>query len=130
MTPSQIITEEAKKVGYDPAKVMATVHKFVTTGAGFLLNKNNSALLLIPIDKSSVELHLFTVDKPARLLNSLKYFVSKIKESSIKNVYGSANKAQNDDLKKVLEILDNLGIDVQKSNRQPYTWMATVEGSK
>jgi Fic family protein len=130
MTPSEIITEEAKKVGYDAKQMIATVHHLVTNGGSLLLNKNNSVLLLVPNSKTSAELHLFTMDSPATLVKSLKYFVDKIKASDIEKVYGIANAKQKKDLNKVLNILDTMGVDVQRSDNPKYFWMATVEGSK
>ena len=62
---------------------------------------------------------------------SLKYLnTHSIKASDIKKVYGSGNLAQDAKLKKMLNILDKMGVDVQKSNLPRYEWMATVEGSK
>ena len=130
MTPSQIITQEAQSIGGDADVLLRKIDKLVDSKAAILLQKNDTLLLLIAIAKGSAELHIFTVDRPAKIIESVKYFVDKIKESDIQRVYGSGNMAQDARLKKTLDILDRLGVDVQKSNLPSYQWMATVEGSK
>ena len=130
MTPSEIITEEGKKVGYDADLILRKIDKLVSGKAAILLQKNDSVLLLINIAKGTVELHLFTMDPPAKIKTALKYFIDKVKASDIKTVYGIGNPAQDEALKKTLEILDNMGVDVSRSNLPRYQWMATVEGSK
>ena len=130
MTPSEIITQEAQSIGGDSDVMLRKIDKLVKSKAAILLQKNDSILLLISIAKSVVELHIFTVDRPAKAIEAIKFFVEKIKESDIKTVYGSGNLAQDDKLNKTLKILDKMGVDVQKSNLPRYQWMATVEGSK
>jgi hypothetical protein len=130
MTPSEIINQEAQKVGYDADVMLRKINKLVQTKAAILLQKNDSVLLLINIAKGVVELHIFTTDTPARIVDSLKFFIGKIKTSDIKTVYGSGDLSKDTRLKKSLDLLDKMGVDVQKSNLKQYTWMATVEGSK
>ena len=57
MTPSEIITEEGKKVGYDADLILRKIDKLVSGKAAILLQKNDSVLLLINIAKGAVELH-------------------------------------------------------------------------
>lgn len=130
MTPSEIITQEAHTIGGDADVLLRKIDKLVDSKAAVLLQKNDTLLLLIAIAKGMAELHIFTVDRPAKVVEAVKYFVEKIKDSDIKVVYGSGNTAQDVKLKKTLDILDRLGVDVQKSNQPDYQWMATVEGSK
>ena len=130
MTPSQIITQEAQSIGGDADVLLRKIDKLVDSKAAVLLQKNDTLLLLIAITKGAAELHIFTVDRPAKVIEAVKHFVDKIKDSDIKRVYGSGNVAQDAKLKKTLDILDRLGVDVQKSNLPKYKWMATVEGSK
>ena len=126
MTPSEIINKEAQKYGGNADIMLRKINKLVQAKAAILLQKNDSVLLLINIAKGLVELHLFTADPPAKVADSLKYFVSKIKDSDIKAVYGKGNEAQNADLQKTLSLLKSMGIDVQKSNIPSYDWMAPV----
>ena len=130
MTPSEIITEEAQKVGYDADVLLRKINKLVSTKAAILLQKNDSLLLLIALDPHSAEMHLFTVDPPAKVVDSLRYFIDKVKQSDTKKVYASKNDLQSADLEKTMQVLDSLGVDVQKSDNPKYHFMATVEGSK
>ena len=130
MTPSQIITQEAQKVGYDADVLLRKINKLVSSKAAILLQKNDSLLLLIALDPDSAEMHLFTADPPAKVVDSLRYFIDKVKQSDTKKVYASKNDLQSADLEKTMQILDSLGVDVQKSDNPKYYFMATVEGSK
>jgi hypothetical protein len=130
MTPSQIITQEAQKVGYDADVLLRKINKLVSSKAAILLQKNDSLLLLIALDPDSAEMHLFTADPPAKIVDSLRYFINKVKQSDTKKVYASKNDLQSADLEKTMQILDSLGVDVQKSDNPKYYFMATVEGSK
>jgi hypothetical protein len=130
MTPSEIITQETQSIGGDADVLLRKIDKLVQAKAAIMLQKNDTLLLLINIAKGFVELHIFTADRPAKVVEAVKYFVEKIKASDITTVYGSGNAAQDIKLKKTLAILDKMGVDVQKSNLPRYEWMATVEGSK
>ena len=130
MTPSEIITQEAQTIGGDADVLLRKIDKLVDSKAAILLQKNDTLLLLIAIAEGVAELHIFTADRPAKVIEAVKFFVEKIKDSDIKRVYGSGNMAQDAKLKKTLDVLDKLGVDVQKSNQPGYEWMATVEGSK
>ena len=121
MKPSEIILndKEAMKAGAD--KVLAAVMKIVQKKAGILLHQNNSVLLLANLGDKNAELHLYTLDPPIKLARSLKYFIDKIKDSSLKRVYGTvAFDAP------ILRMLRDFGIDVQKSDNPQYEWMANV----
>jgi hypothetical protein len=130
MTPSEIIKEEAQKVGYDADVLLRKINKLVSSKAAILLQKNDSLLLLIALDPDSAEMHLFTADPPAKIVDSLRYFINKVKQSDTKKVYASKNDLQSADLEKTMQVLDSLGVDVQKSDNPKYYFMATVEGSK
>jgi outer membrane PBP1 activator LpoA protein len=127
MTPSQIITQEAQKVGYDADVMLRKINKLVQGKAATLIQKNDSLLLLISIAKGVDEVHLFTVDSPAKIAESLRYFVKQVKQSGIKTLYGPAGGKQSEELKKTLALLDKLGLNVQKSNMPRYSWMAEVK---
>jgi len=126
MTPSEIITQEAQKYGADADVLLRKINKLVESKAAVLLQKNDSILLLITIAKNVVELHVFTMDRPKVLADSVKYFISKIKESDIKKVYGDSNPEQEAELQKTLKLLKKLGVNVEKSNVKQYSWMAKV----
>ena len=127
MTPSEIITQEAQKVGYDADVMLRKINKLVQGKAAILLQKNDSVLLLITIAKAVVEAHLFTVDSPAKIVDSLRYFVKQINQSGIKTVYGPDAGNQEAELKKTLGLLDKMGWNIQKSNLPRYYWMAEIK---
>ena len=126
MKPSEIIKQEAQKIGYNADEMLGKISKLVNSKAGILLQKNDSLLLLIGIGKGVAEVHIFTMDSPAKIADSLKYFIEKVKSSEIKKVYGSENADQAARLKQTLELLKKLGVAVQKSNLPRYSWMASI----
>ena len=123
MTPSEIITKEAQQVGYDADVMLRKINKLVQSKAGILLQKNDSVLLLINIAKGVVEAHIFTMDSPAKAVNSLNYFKDKIMGSDIHKMYFKENAKQQDKLNKTLQLLKSFGLNVQKSNVPRYDWM-------
>ena len=125
MTPSQIITQEAQKVGYDADVLLRKINKLISNKAGILLQKNDSLLLLVGIAKQVAELHIFTMDPPAKVVKALKYFMGEIKKADIKKVYFDSNSKQEAELNKTIQVLKSLGLKVQKSNVKQYDWMVT-----
>lgn len=126
MTPSEIIKQEAQRVGYDADILMRKIHRLVESKVGLLLQKNDSLLLLITIGKGLAELHIFTVDTPDKVAEAIKYFIEKIRNSDLKRVYGPGGNSQDKELKKTLRLLKSLGVDVQDSDLKQYSWMAPV----
>jgi ABC-type dipeptide/oligopeptide/nickel transport system ATPase component len=123
MTPSEIITQEGQRIGYDADIVLRKINKLVQGKAGIILQKNDSVLLLISIAKGIVEAHIFTMDNPSSVMDSLKYFKDKILESDIKAVYFKENDSRKDQLQKTLQLLKKFGLNVQQSNMKRYDWM-------
>jgi hypothetical protein len=123
MTPSEIITQEAKKYGADADILLRKINKLVQSKAGILLQKNDSVLLLIAIAKGVVEAHIFTMDPPASVVDSLKYFKDKILASDIKAMYFKENNKQKVQLEKTLQLLKTFGLNVKPSNMKRYDWM-------
>jgi hypothetical protein len=126
MTPTEIITQEAQTYGGDADVLLRSISKLAENNAAILLQKNDSVLMLISIAEGIVELHLFTMDRPAKVADSLKYFIEKIRASDLKMVYGPGNRSQNEKLNQTLKLLKRMGIDVQKSDLPGYAWMAKV----
>jgi len=126
MTPTEIITQEAQTYGGDADALLRSISKLAENNAAILLQKNDSLLLLISIAEGIVELHLFTMDRPAKVADSLKYFIEKIRASDLKMVYGPGNPSQDEKLSQTLKLLKRMGIDVQKSDLPGYAWMAKV----
>jgi hypothetical protein len=126
MTPTEIITQEAQTYGGDADVLLRSIYKLAESNAAILLQKNDSVLMLISIAEGIVELHLFTMDRPAKVADSLKYFIEKIRASDLKMVYGPGNPSQDEKLSQTLKLLKRMGIDVQKSDLPGYAWMAKV----
>jgi hypothetical protein len=72
------------------------------------------------ISKDVAELHLFTVEPIRTLIESIKEFISQIKQSGIEIVYGNA------DNEMILKILESAGVLVTESDREGYNWKANV----
>jgi hypothetical protein len=120
MTPSEIIQKNSQKFGYDADMLLRKISKIVKAGGGILLQENNSLLLMIAIEPNVVEIHLFTVDSPLNFEKSIKTFIEKIKSSDIQKVYSSYSAPE------VVNMLDENGLNVEKSDKPNYSWMADV----
>jgi len=121
MTPSEIILNDKTSIRDGAKKVLAAIVSAVNTGAAVMLQKNNSLAVFIGLGNDAVEVHLYTVDSAMALASALKYFHEKMVESHIKRVY-----AQEPAEKNLISLLKSVGINVQKSNKPEYTWMADV----
>ena len=122
MTPSEIILKDRYSQEDDPEKVLLTINQILKIGNGVLLQKNNSVLLLIRLGDGAVELHLYTVDPPQSLASAIQYFIEKIKNSEIKKVYFIKPKSG----EQIVRMLKTYGVDIQKSDRKQYAYMAKV----
>lgn len=122
MTPTEIITADSKRLGIDPNMVLGKIGRLVQDKACQLMQSGDSVLVLIPLkdDDKNLELHLYTAGSPASLPRSLKAFIEKIRSTDAKRVYGSG------EIPQTLELLKRLGVDVQKSDKPEYKWMAPV----
>jgi hypothetical protein len=121
MKPSEIILKDKNSIRDGADKVLAAISKIIKDKAGLLLQQNDSVLLLINLGEGNVELHLYTLDQPMKLARSLKYFIDKIKASDLKRVYGSIEFDA-----PIIRMLRDFGIDIQKSDKPKYQWMANV----
>ena len=120
MTPTQIVTADAKKRGTDPRKILRAMKKDVHDGTGLVLHTNNSVLFGHYIDNGDMELHLFSEDSPLQLMHSVKEFIKHIRSSKLRAVYGRA------DNEGIVRFLKKAGVDVQPSDKSTYNWMALV----
>lgn len=121
MKPSEIIANdpETQKVG--AAKVLAGISKLVKSGQGIILQRRNTVLLLIAIDKHVAEVHIYSVDKPVGIGVAMKYFQQQLIDSEIRRVYGSAPLSS-----PIMRLMGMMGIQVMRSDKPNYTWMANV----
>ena len=122
MKPSEIILQDQYSQADDPKKVLMSIDRIIKAGNGVLLQKNNSVLFLIRLGDGDVELHLYTVDPPQSLASAIQYFIEKIKASDIKKVYFIKPKSG----EQIVKMLKTYGVDIQKSDRKQYAYMAKV----
>lgn len=122
MTPSEIILRDQYSQADDPKKVLMGINRIIKAGNGILLQKNNSVLFLIRLGEGDVELHLYTVDPPQSLASAIQYFIQKIKDSDLKKVYFIKPKSG----EQIVRMLKTYGVDIQKSDRKEYAYMAKV----
>jgi hypothetical protein len=120
MTPSEIIRNDAERMGYDADIVMRKIAKVVKSGAGLLLQEGNTLLLLIALPKNAAEVHLYTADSGLKLLGALKSIIKKVRDSDLSAIYSSFNAPE------IINMIDDAGITVQKSDLPNYKWMAVA----
>lgn len=120
MKPTEIITADANRNGVDPAPILDKIARSVKSGNGIILQSGNTVLVIRKFAQGLAELHLFTDDEPMAMVKALREFVRKIKNSDLTAVYGNADNAQ------ILQVLKNLGVDVQRSDLPDYNWKALV----
>lgn len=120
MTPSEIITADAKKRGINPATVLNAVNDMVKQKHAVLLQEGETLMVLKRLGHGAVESHLFTEDKPLSLARNLTKIIKKGKDGGIDRVYGKADNPQ------ILELLKTIGLNVTKSDLPGYNWMAIL----
>jgi hypothetical protein len=120
MTPSEIITADAQQHGVDPQKVLNFVAAAVHSNKGTLMSAGNSILLLVNFGADVAECHLYTQDAPLSLHKALVHFLSVVRKSPIKRLYGQA------DNEGIIKMLQSIGLQVQKSDLPRYNWMANL----
>jgi hypothetical protein len=120
MTPTEIITADAQRNGVDPRLVLGSIKPDLVSKKATLIQSGDSVLVVKMISKDVAELHLFTVEPIRTLIESIKEFISQIKQSGIEIVYGNA------DNEMILKILESAGVLVTESDREGYNWKANV----
>lgn len=121
MTPSEIIRKDAERMGYDADVVLRKIDKVVKTGAGILLQEGDSLLLLIAIGGNKAEVHLYTADTGLKLIGAIKGLIKKVQDSDLSAIYSSF------DAPEIINMIDEAGITVEKSDLPNYRWMAVLE---
>lgn len=120
MTPSQIIAADAKHRGLDPAKILSAIAQMVGKKVGTLMQEGDTVLLLQFISQDAAEVHLFTADKPLALAKALVKIIKAIRQTNLDVVYGKADSPE------ILQLLRQVGVDVQESDRPEFNWMTQV----
>lgn len=121
MTPSEIIKQNVNATGKNPDVVLQWAATLVKKKQALLLQHGDSVLLLNRIAPGEAELHLFTLDKPMALMEALKDFVSRVRASDLKAVYGKADNPQ------IVQALKTVGVQVKDSDKPKYNWMALTK---
>lgn len=126
MTPSEIIQADHKRFGHsqaDTARLMETMNAMIKKGVGYLLQHGDSLLFITNLGQKSAELSFYTTDTPQKIKSSMAYFIKQVKKSGFEKVYGEDGGPV---LQKTLQLLKSLGVDVQKSDKPKFLWMAKV----
>jgi hypothetical protein len=122
MKPSEIIVADTQRLELNPEEVLSSVQDAVQNKGAVLVRKNNSVLLLIPIQENVAEWAVFTQDDDAKLEASVGFFINETMKTDAYTIYGDA---VND---RVLRAMDANGIQIYQSDRPDYDWMAMLGG--
>jgi hypothetical protein len=122
MKPSEIIVADTQRLELNPEEVLSSVQDAVQNKGAVLVRKNNSVLLLIPIQENVAEWAVFTQDDDATLEASVGFFINETMKTDAYTIYGDA---VND---RVLRAMDANGIQIYQSDRPDYDWMAMLGG--
>jgi len=126
MTPSQIIAADHKRFGHGPddtAHLMKTMMLMIQKNAAHLIQHGDSLLFITNLDKQNAEVSIFTADSPLKIKSSLKYFVNQVRHAGFKRMYVEDGGPM---LNKTLKILEKFGLNIQKSDKPGYLWMADL----
>jgi hypothetical protein len=120
MKPSQIIAADLEKSHQNPHEAMRAIAALTKHGTGILLHENNSVIFVVHIGTKSVEIHIFTQDKPFTFMRSLREFINKIRDSGVKNIYGF------NETKETLNLFKKYGVKIKESDKPKYQWMGEL----
>lgn len=120
MTPSEIIAADARHRNLEPHKVLSVVAQIVGKKVGTILQDGDTVVLLQLLDDSAAQVHLFTVDTPLRLAKALLRIYKTLLQSQLKTLYGKADNPE------ILDLLRQIGVKVQDSDRPEFNWMAPI----
>lgn len=121
MTPAEIIKSDADERELDHVPIVKSIGESIDRGESIALHENDSVLVVRKISEEDAELHLFTADKPLKLVKSVAAFIESLTESHIKYFYGKADKDH------IIELLKILGVNVEDSDKEEYNWKATLK---
>jgi hypothetical protein len=125
LPPSQIITTELEnKVSLEEAaQIIETFGALMDQGKLFILQENNTIIVLISIGDNIVEVHLFSLDEPLKQAMSIKTMLQELNRSHLKRIYGNVD---NEDTPKMLAFMNGFGMQVEESDNPEYVWMANI----
>jgi hypothetical protein len=124
MPPSQIITADLgrKATPEEVQEALKALEILVEQDKLFILQENNTIIVLISIGDSVVEAHLFSVDVPLVMARSLKTMLEELKRSHLKRMYSNVD----DDTPKILALMNRFGFEIQESDNPEYVWMTDL----
>lgn len=124
LPPSQIITDDLERKA-SLEEVQQTIEYFDKAnkeGKLFILQENNTIVVLVSIGEGIVEAHLYSLDTPIVMARSMKVMLDELKRSHIKRIYSNVD----EDTPKILALMKRFGTDIQESDNPKYVWMADV----
>jgi hypothetical protein len=124
MPPSQIITADLgrKTTPEQLEQALGALDSLADEGRLLILQENNTVAVLISIEDSVVEAHLFSVDTPLTMARSLKVILAELKRSHLKRMYSNVD----EDTPKLLALMQNFDIKAVESDNPEYVWMADL----
>lgn len=120
MNASEIIANQAKKDGHDPAQAMGAVKKAIEDGNSVLLKEGDTVFLVTRIGGNAVEAIMFTADGAMNLPKVVMSALKKIKDSGANVIYGDDEDAM------FLSVLQQIGVPVQQENSDGHTWSVQI----
>ena len=124
MPPSQIIMADLGRKA-DQEEIQQTIEYFSQAndeGKLFILQENNTIVVLVSIGDSVAETHLYSIDTPIVMARSMKTMLDELKRSHINRIYSNVD----EDTPKIVALMQRFGTDIQESDNPEYVWMADV----
>lgn len=121
MKPSEIILQDKYAQEDGAPAILRKISALVKSKDGILLQKNDTVMLIIRLGDSAVEIHVYTVDEPSKVVDSMRYFVKKLLDSDIEKAY-FVQPRSGDNMAKMLKMF---GLNLEKSDRPNYAYMIT-----
>ena len=125
LPPSQIITDDLEnKVSIEEAQqIIEVLGALNDQGRVFILQENNTIIVLISIADNVAEVHLFSLNEPLVLAKSIKVMLGELNRSHLKRIYGNVD---NEDTPAMLALMNSFGMQVEESDNPEYVWMANI----
>jgi hypothetical protein len=125
MTPSEVISAEAIKNGFDPTILNSVIQTMLLKRTAIMMFANSTVLLLISMGNGNFAAKFITQDAPLTFADSLKKFVGQIKKvRNIISVYGD-NKEEG-----IIKMLQKMGVKVNNAGKEGYNWEVNFHSRK
>jgi len=124
LPPSKIIMDDLsrKEAPEEVQQMLASLEKLSEENKLFILQENNTIIVLISIGDGIVEAHLFTLDNALTMARSFKILLEELKRSHLKRMYSNVD----DDTPRILALMSKFGVQSQESVKPEYVWMADI----